>query len=201
MGITCRAGVFTCAVLGTVAAGLPVSAAQCADELYGLADVSNAPRFEDYAVPAEKLSRPARPVLATRDAREFRTMLRQATAKGPNFAGHFTVAAWGCGAACTDFGIVDTKSGRVFFVPDLRGISTFSVVEPDGGEPEYTGLRFRTDSRLLAVLGAPKEDEARDGVAFYEWTGETLMLLRFISRHQILAPLCGKVSPTAQPAP
>jgi hypothetical protein len=196
-----RAGVFACVLLGAVAVGMPVRAAQCDDELYGLADVSDAPRFENYAVPVEKVSHPAPPVLATRDAREYRTMLRRAAAKGPNFAGHFTVAVWGCGTACTDFGIVDARSGAVFFLPDLRVISTFKVVEPDGDESEYTGLRFRADSRLLIVLGAPKEDEARDGVAFYGWTGETLKPLRFISRHQILAPLCGKASPTAEPAP
>ncbi|HEX4506673.1 MAG TPA: hypothetical protein VH722_13150, partial [Alphaproteobacteria bacterium] len=178
--VSCRAGIFTCALLYTVASGMPVSAAQCADETYGLADIPDAPRFEDYVVPAEKLSRPASPVLVAPDAREFRTTLRQAAAKGPNFAGHFTVAVWGCGAACTDFGIVDARSGMVFFIPALRGISTFAVVEPDGDEPEYTGLRFRTDSRLLVVLGAPREDGARDGVAFYKWTGAGLKLLRFV---------------------
>jgi len=196
-----RARIITCALLGAVAVCIPASAAQCDDELYGLADVSEAFRFEDYAVPAEKLSRPAPPVLATRDAREYRTALRQAAAKGPNFAGHFTIAVWGCGTACTDFGIVDTKSGKVFFVPDLRVISTFKVVEPDNDEPEYTGLRFRADSRLLVVLGAPKEDEARDGVAFYEWTGVELKSLRFMPRHEILAAVCGKTSPTARSAP
>ncbi len=196
--ISCHTGIFACALLGTVATGVPVSAAQCADELYGLADIMDAPRFEDYTVPAEKLDRPANPVLATRDAREFRTMLRQAAVKGPNFAGHFTVAVWGCGSACTDFGIIDVKSGRVFFAPDLRGISTFRVVEPDSQEPEYNGLRFRTGSRLLVVLGAPREDEARDGVAFYEWTGTELKLLRFVSRSQILAAACGEASRPAQ---
>jgi len=199
--ISSRPGIFTCALLGAIVAGTPVSAAECADELYGLADVSDASRFEDYAVPAEKLSRSAPPVLATRDAREYRTMLRQAVAKGPNFAGHFTIAVWGCGTACTDFGIVDTKSGKVFFVPDLRVISTFKVVEPDNDESEYTGLRFRADSRLLVVLGAPKEDEARDGVAFYEWTGVELKALRFIPRREILATVCNKTSPTARSAP
>jgi hypothetical protein len=117
-------------------------------------------------------------------------MLREAAAKGPNFAGHYTVAVWGCGSACTDFGIVDAKSGQVFFAPDLRGISAVSVIEPGDQEPQYNSLRFRADSRLLVVIGAPREDEAREGVAFYEWTGSGLKPLRFVSRGQILAASC-----------
>jgi hypothetical protein len=174
-------------LLAAVLLGFQAVAAQCADGLYGLADVKDAPRFEDFLVPAERLDYPARPVLTSRDAREFRTMLREAAAKGPNFAGHYTIAVWGCGAGCNDFGIIDAKSGRVFFEPDLRDISAVDVEDPDA---QYINLRFRADSRLLVVIGAPKEDEARDGVAFYEWTGAGLKLLRFEARSQILAAVC-----------
>ena len=40
-------------------------------------------------------------------------------------------------------------------------------------------LRFRLDSRLLVVLGAPGEDATRDGVAYYEWTGHALGVCGF----------------------
>ena len=32
---------------------------------------------------------------------------------------------------------------------------------------DFFMLRFRRDSRLMIVLGAPKEDDAREGAAFY----------------------------------
>jgi hypothetical protein len=115
-------------------------------------------------------------------------MIREGAADGPNFAGHYTVAAWGCGTSCTDFAIIDAKSGRVFFDNRVRGISSDHVdlrVEPNGALPNVNGLRFRADSRLLIMLGAPAEDESRDGVGFYEWTGSALKLLRFVSRTSI----------------
>jgi hypothetical protein len=53
------------------------------------------PQLEDY--PATDIFRgtPARLVLATKDARMFRTELRRQAARGPNFAGHYTLALWG----------------------------------------------------------------------------------------------------------
>lgn len=151
---------------------------------YSLADVAAAPRFEDYPVAIPRPAPPAKPRLASRDAREFATAIRQAAAAGPNFAGRFALAVWGCGSACNDFAIIDARSGRVFFDPGLRAISVLHV---DPGREPNGSLRFRPDSRLLVILGAPAEDDARDGVAFYEWTGTALKLLRFAARASICA--------------
>ena len=53
---------------------------------------------------------------------------------GANFAGHYSVVAWGCGTECETFMIVDLKTGKVF----------------DGGEAK---LKVATEvkSRLLIV--------------------------------------------------
>lgn len=85
--------------------------------------------------------------------------------------------------------MVDARSGRVVFPDAMQDVSGVHVAgrEPDGTEPLYYNLRFRRDSRLLVVLGAPGEDETREGVAFYVWTGAGLKLLRFVPR----AALCG----------
>ena len=48
-------------------------------------------------------------------SRLFRTELRRQAATGPNFAGHFTLARWGCGAGCVDVAVIDAISGDVFF--------------------------------------------------------------------------------------
>lgn len=145
--------------------------------LFELDKVSDPLRFRDFhvAVPAPRT--PAAPVLDSNDAKMFRTVLRAAAAQGPNFAGHYTVAVWGCGSSCSDFVIVDAVSGRVTFDNALRAISGIYVWGVADG---YNSLRFRRDSRLLVILGAPNEDETRDGVGFYDWTGVSLKLLRFV---------------------
>src|ERR1043166_4383353 len=59
----------------------------------GLDDVHDPPRFEDY--PARRsISHPTRPLLNNHLAREFRTVLRDGVAEGPNFAGDATIVRW-----------------------------------------------------------------------------------------------------------
>ena len=152
-------------------------------------DVAGAPRFEDYPAGPPFRGTPAPPRLLSREARLFRTVIRRAAADGPDFAGHFTVAAWGCGSSCMSGAVVDARSGRVLFPDAMQDVTAIHVTgrEPDGSEPPFYALRWRRDSRLLVVVGAQHEDEARDGVAFYLWTGTGLRLLRFVS----WAALCG----------
>ena len=69
------------------------------------------------------------------DARRFRTVLREGSRAGPNFAGHYTIVTWGCGTNCQQLTIVDSRSGRVYFAP-------FTV---------ETSIHFTIISRLLAV--------------------------------------------------
>ncbi len=171
-------------ILGGGAAAAPDSFCE-----YDLVNVPSAPRFADYSVALRRLARPAAPQLVSREARLFRTVIRDAAAAGPNFAGHYTVAVWGCGASCTSAAIVDAVSGRVVFPDTMTDIAASHVAgrNADGTEPTFYSLRFRPDSRLLAVLGAPGENEARDGVSFFLWDGATLKPLRFVSRDA----LCG----------
>lgn len=42
------------------------------------------------------------------------------------------------------------------------------VNDEPSGDRSYNSLRFRLDSRLVMVLSAPNDDEAREGVAFCE---------------------------------
>jgi len=130
-----------------------------------------APRFADY--PAARLVRTwAAPVLASREARLYRTTLGAEVANGPNFAGDYTLAAWGCGHNCTAAAIVAARNGRVFFPAQLRRIGTDHVGTWDGGRAlRYRGLRFCRDSRLLAVVG---RSGGHEGATYFEWTGTAL---------------------------
>ncbi|MBE7211395.1 MAG: hypothetical protein INR65_10295 [Gluconacetobacter diazotrophicus] len=137
-----------------------------------------APRFEDYPARRETVFPPAVPILSSRDGRMFRTAIQADASRGPNFAGHWTVAEWGCGAGCRDAALVDARSGAVRFVDGVRDVDGTYVDLRDTAACDM--LCFRWDSRLLVVQGAPDEDPRRDGIAFYEWTGRRLRLLRFV---------------------
>lgn len=132
----------------------------------------DAPRFAQYAVAQQVVRKPA-PVdwHSHPRARRFRTALSQAVAGGPNFAGYYTVATWGCGVACLEMAIVDTHTGRVFFPGNMRR-NAYHVVTEDRLP---TPFQFVADSALLIVAGAP-DDELEKGIFFYVWNGKTLRL-------------------------
>jgi hypothetical protein len=160
-----------------------VARAEAQPDCISLSAVAHPLRFADFpAAPSNHAGPPAKPAVDSAEARTFRTRLREGERLGPNFAGHYTVVGWGCGSACIQFAIVDAQNGRVFFDPTLKSVSVDNVAEAP--EPD---IRYRLDSRLLVVLGAPNEDQAREGVAFYEWTGSKLKLLRLVRRAEACA--------------
>jgi hypothetical protein len=146
------------------------------------AKTAGAPRFEDYATVAASPGKPAPVNLASHPrAKQFRTALRDGVSAGPDFAGYYTIVGWGCGGGCLDFAIVDAANGRVFFPPDISTVSVANVDQAkDEAEPKFDALRYRLDSNLLMVLGAPKEDEKRDGIAYYRWDGASLKPVSFL---------------------
>jgi hypothetical protein len=138
------------------------------------------PLFTSYKVPQTFKGKPAPVNLRSHPkARVFRTALREAARKGPNFAGHYTVVEWGCGTECQAFAIVDANNGRVHF-------------------PEI-GLRlsadFRRDSALF-VANPPKEWWATYGQdmkhalppvesTYYRWTGRRLIQIAKVDPSKI----------------
>jgi len=77
-------------------------------------DSDKDPRFEDMPVTEKFAGKPAPVKLLTTEARRYRTVIREGAREGPNFAGHFTIVTWGCGAGCVQFAIVDAKTGLVY---------------------------------------------------------------------------------------
>lgn len=73
--------------------------------------------FNEYRVSVRFRGRPAAPLHNSLYSREFRTVIRRAVRKGPNFADHYTVAIWGCGSGCAMFSIADVANGRVYDFP------------------------------------------------------------------------------------
>lgn len=63
------------------------------------------------------------------------------------------------------------------FDPKIRDVFTGHV-----GVNEVRS--YQLDSRLLVIAGMPQEQESRDGLTYFEWTGSRLKLLRFVLRAQ-----------------
>ena len=130
------------------------------------------PRFEDFPVTEQFTGKPATVKLASPESRKYRTVIREGAREGPNFAGHYTLVEWGCGAGCVQFAVVDAKTGAVFMPPFYVGPR--ALVEGETGEPEEP-LQFRVDSRLLIVSGS--RNEKGEGVYYYKWDKSRLTLI------------------------
>jgi hypothetical protein len=95
---------------------------------------------------------------------------------GPDFAGHYTVAYWGCGSPCGRFAIIDARTGRVF----MSDVS--APVRP----------LVRRDSRLLIVDGTDWGRADTLGhpmlpyIFYYEWRRDSLVLLDSLNAEETL---------------
>jgi hypothetical protein len=118
--------------------------------------IPSRPGFEDYAVKRIFNGTPARPIL-TNDQRSFRTRIRDGAKSPVEFACHYTLPRFGCGAGCSAFFIVDSITGKVydgFGIADLPG----QWVEKQAGDPPLR-IQFTPSSRLLKVNGCPNEHD------------------------------------------
>lgn len=93
--------------------------------------------FGDYSVAVYHGSA-AKPNFRSKAGSErFKTRIREGIDAGVNFAGHYAIVVFGCGAGCSLGFLVDVKSGRIFDFPL-------------GGEKNYSlSLDYRKNSRLL----------------------------------------------------
>jgi hypothetical protein len=137
-----------------------------------LAGADEVPTFEHFKVGEKFTGKPALPILRTRLQQRFRTMIREAAEEGPNFAAHYTLAEWGCGAGCVSMAVVDNMTGRTFDGPfSILGYDLENAYE--GGEEQ---LEYRIDSGLMVARGCPQEKDC--GTYYYEWADDRFKLLR-----------------------
>jgi len=127
------------------------------------------PSFRQYPAVADFKGRPAKPQLNTDLEHDYRTQIRTQARLGPNFAGHFTVASWGCGSPCGRFVIIDARSGRIYD----SDIEVGCYDKNGGGED----IHFKLTSRLLTITGFL--EKLGCGTEFYEWDGKQLNFLHF----------------------
>ena len=127
------------------------------------------PAFQSYPAGEVFKGIPAAPKLDTPSARMFRTELRRQAAAGPNFAGHFTFAMWGCGSGCSSFAVIDAVTGKVTF-------PKFSSEDhrTDGRTTCHRGLDYQLSSTLLVVSG---QVNGVVGTHYFNWSDGTFTLV------------------------
>lgn len=115
------------------------------------------PLADEYKAGQVFTGKPKMPQFKGRDKayRQFRTQIRDGLADGVNFAGHYTVVQFGCGAGCVTGFIVDDRTGRVYDAPR-------------GGEANmYLMLQYQKDSRLMVAQWADAKNICN--LEFLEW--------------------------------
>jgi len=116
-------------------------------------------------------------------------MIKDQTKSGPNFAGHYTIASWGCGSmSCTSFAIVNNITGDVYLP-----FGAFSVYVSSIDQAEPT-VDYRRNSQLLIVVGTMALEKGQDriGKQYYVWEKNRLRLILFIPDRRFSKGVSGR---------
>lgn len=133
--------------------------------------------FQKYPAKLDFRGKPAAPLLVTQFERSFHTQIRMQARNGPNFAGHFTVAHWGCGSPCLAFVIINATSGTIYDQDSAVGCANDQGLD--------ASIDFKLESRLIAATGvseasaSPGEKGTVCGTNYYLWDGKRLTLVHF----------------------
>lgn len=97
-------------------------------------------------------------------ASNFKTALLEAVGKGPNFAGKYAVAQWGCGTQCQGHAVVNVESGKIIaFGPATQagiGISLESpimITNPKENFPSVAEMQKAGLVQLTELANIPRE--------------------------------------------
>ncbi len=137
---------------------LPAHALRAAQARPGLP-----PRFTEYPSSAAFAGR--HHLILDRADLSYGTRLREAARQRPDFAGHYVLALWGCGAECLMGAAIDVRSGRVTWLPGDTICCWFSG--PQEQAQDIDPVRYRLHSRLLVLNGLRGEREGDLGQHYY----------------------------------
>ena len=125
--------------------------------------------FHAYPAALDFRGKPHAPNLVTPKELTYQTQIIEQVKKGPNFAGHYTMAKWGCGNPCVAFVVVDARFGTTFD----PGI-TVGCADKNGIDAQ---IDFRLSSRL--VIATSYEKGLGCGTGYYEWHDRGLQQVYF----------------------
>lgn len=144
---------------------------------------ADAPRFEDYPAEVHRLKKRTPVQMTTRLARRFRTVLRDAASREPDFAGDFIVGQWGCGARCAQWAVINPKTGHVATQKDYQVVVGNNIDDADM-------LSYRRDSRLIVVEGsADDENSSHDGLTYFAFDGKAFRKIAYYSTREYCVPM------------
>lgn len=129
------------------------------------------PTFDNLAVKPDIAAKSAPVRLEGAESKRYASMLREGARQKVNFAGHYVLTSWGCGASCTMSAAIDAKTGAVAWLPFTVCCWDLDITEP---------LEFKIDSRLLVVHGS--RDEKGGGTYFYEFDGKQFRLISAVEK-------------------
>ena len=134
------------------------------------------PQFTAYPATEAYKGRGA-PLVLGRDDRTFRTRLRFAAAQRPNFAGHYILTAWGCGAECLMGALIDANSGHVHWIPFTICCWPFEIDDP---------IAYRLDSTLVVFSGTRNEKDGDNGTHYYQFKDGKFLLIKSELRKRVV---------------
>lgn len=135
------------------------------------------PQFKDFAV-TEIYSGESAPLILSEEDRRFRTRLKEAARKKPNFAGHYILTTWGCGSGCLLGAVIDAKTGKVYQWD--FSICCWDSIADDNFKP----IEFRLNSSLIVFSGARNEKEGDTGAHFYNLENGRFVHLQSILKQE-----------------
>jgi hypothetical protein len=146
------------------------------------------PTLSQYQVKVEKIKNVRVNLNSHRNAKMFRTNLRNAAKEGVNFAGHYILTTWGCGTNCSQSAIIDARNGRVYFPRELEGAGFGFCDFPDDTEPSV----HKADSRLLVLNGFKggdlEREDSRCGIYYLVWSGTKFKQVKFVEKKRLETP-------------
>lgn len=157
------------------------------------------PKLRDYPVAELFEGTAAEPIIATPEARRYRTRIKTGVrlkhwvttekgeifSAGPDFAGHYFVIQWGCGSQCAMMAIVDAKTGAVY-PPPLNGGGNELHVPLDVMGPAK--IEFARDSSLMILRNACEAARCKCGIFYFNWIGDRFKLVKKIPMDQTKQP-------------
>lgn len=135
--------------------------------LAGASAVEPAAQFDKYPAKVETSSRPVKVRITTAKDRQYASILRESASAKPDFAGHYILASWGCGASCVVSAAIDARDGSVHWFPATVCCWRLQIIEP---------LEYKLSSRLLIVHGKLNETGNDDDRRYRFVNGKFVLL-------------------------
>ena len=156
--------------------------------LCSISVAQSTPTLTKYPAKVETIKNVTVNLRSHKNARMFRTNLRNAAKDGVNFAGHYILTTWGCGTNCSQSAIIDARNGRVFFPRELEGAGFGFCEFPDDTEP----IVYKANSRLLILNGFKGGDLEKlntpCGAYYLEWSGTKFKQVKFEQKKRTDTP-------------